>query len=92
MNKKAKNIPNVGFAQVEEYFPSEDEVAQFEKFETQAEDDIQKLKQTSTVNFRWSEFEIKRAKKIAGKMGLPYQTYIKMTLKQAMDNDEKKFN
>jgi len=58
----------------------------------QAEKDIIEMKQTNNVNFRWSEFEIKRAKKIAAKMGLPYQTYIKMTLKQAMDNDEKKFN
>ena len=40
------------------------------------------------VNFRWSEFEIARAKKIAAKLGLPYQTYIKSLLKQGMDNDE----
>ena len=58
----------------------------------QAEKDIANLKQTSNITFRWSEFEIKRAKNIAKKMGLPYQTYIKMTLKQAMDNDEKKYN
>ncbi len=92
MNKKTKNIPTVGLAHGEEYVPSEDEIIQFENFEKQAESDIQKLKQNSTFNFRWSEFEIKRAKKIAAKMGLPYQTYIKMTLKQAMDNDEKKLN
>jgi len=58
----------------------------------QAEADIEDMKQTSRVTFRWSEFEIKRAKNIAKKMGLPYQTYIKMSLKQAMDNDEKKYN
>lgn len=58
----------------------------------QAENDIIKLKQTSNVTFRWSEFEIKRAKKIAQKMGIPYQTYLKMSLKQAMDNDELKYN
>ncbi len=40
------------------------------------------------VNFRWSEFEIARAKKIAGKLGMPYQTYLKSLLKQGMDNDE----
>lgn len=40
------------------------------------------------VNFRWSEFEIARAKKIAKKLGMPYQTYIKSLLKQGMDNDE----
>lgn len=58
----------------------------------QAEADIEDMKQSSSVTFRWSEFEIKRAKNIAKKMGLPYQTYIKMSLKQAMDNDEKKYN
>ncbi|MCD7780446.1 MAG: hypothetical protein LUH05_07225 [Candidatus Gastranaerophilales bacterium] len=42
------------------------------------------------VNFRWSEFEIARAKKIAEKLGLPYQTYIKSLIKQGMDKDEKK--
>ncbi len=57
----------------------------------QAEEDIIQLKQTANVNFRWSEFEIRRAKKIAEKLGMPYQTYIKSTLKQAMDRDEKKF-
>ncbi len=57
----------------------------------QAEKDIIEMKKTSSVTFRWSEFEIKRAKKIAEKMGIPYQTYLKMTLKQAMDIDEKKF-
>ncbi len=56
----------------------------------QAERDVGELKRN--VNFRWSEFEIRRAKKIAEKLGMPYQTYIKSTLKQAMDNDEKKFN
>lgn len=58
----------------------------------QAELDVLELKNSANVHFRWSEFELKRAKKIASKMGLPYQTYIKMTLKQAMDRDEQKFN
>ncbi len=58
----------------------------------QAEKDIDELKQSTNVTFRWSEFELKRAKKIAQKMGIPYQTYLKMTLKQAMDNDELKYN
>ena len=55
-----------------------------------SEKDIESKKQTANVNFRWSEFEIKRAKKIAEKLGMPYQTYLKSTLKQAMDRDEKK--
>ena len=60
-------------------------------FQEQAEKDISKKKQTANVHFRWSEFEIARAKKIAEKLGMPYQTYLKSTLKQAMDIDEKKF-
>lgn len=42
------------------------------------------------VNFRWSEFEIARAKKIANKLGIPYQTYLKSLLKQGMDKDEER--
>ena len=42
------------------------------------------------VNFRWSEFEIARAKKIAKELGLPYQTYLKSLLKQGMDKDERR--
>lgn len=58
----------------------------------QAENDIIELKQTANVTFRWSEFEIRRAKKLAAKVGLPYQTYIKMILKQAMDDEERRYN
>jgi len=57
----------------------------------QAEKDVEKIKNNANVNFRWSELEIKRAKKIAAKLGMPYQTYLKSTLKQAMDRDEKTF-
>ena len=91
MNKKeTTNIPEIGIAEISDYIPSADEEQKILKFEKQAEEDIAKRKQTANVNFRWSEFEIARAKKIAEKMGIPYQTYLKMTLKQAMDNDEKK--
>lgn len=55
---------------------------------TQAETDVKK--KYPKVNFRWSEFEIARAKKIAQQLGLPYQTYIKSLLKQGMDKDEKR--
>ena len=55
---------------------------------TQAENDVKK--KYPKVNFRWSEFEIARAKKIAKELGMPYQTYIKSLLKQGMDNDEKR--
>jgi len=54
----------------------------------QAETDVKK--KYPKVNFRWSEFEIARAKKIAKELGMPYQTYIKSVLKQGMDNDEKR--
>jgi len=52
----------------------------------QAETSIKK--KYPKVNFRWSEFEIARAKKIAKKLGMPYQTYLKSLLKQGMDKDE----
>jgi len=92
MNKKRiENIPNVGLAEVNEYIPTKEEAILIQQFEEQAEQDIEIKKQTANVNFRWTEFEIMRAKKIAKKLGMPYQTYLKSTLKQAMDRDEKKF-
>lgn len=90
MDKKIENIPKIGIAEVYDYIPSEEEEQKMLELEKQAEADIAKMKQTVNVNFRWSEFEIKRAKRIARKLGMPYQTYLKSTLKQAMDNDEKK--
>ena len=90
MTKKV-NIPNIGIAEVSEYIPNDEIEKQILNFEEQAEKDISKKKQTANVHFRWSEFEIARAKKIAEKLGMPYQTYLKSTLKQAMDIDEKKF-
>lgn len=72
-------------------FLSEEETLDFHKRIEQAEKDIEKIKSNVNVNFRWSEFEVKRAKKIAKKMGMPYQTYIKFALKQIMDKDEQQF-
>jgi len=66
-------------------------VHDIDKIIEQAEKDVEKFKNNANVNFRWSEFEIARAKKIAKKMGMPYQTYIKFALKQTMDKDEKNF-
>ncbi len=91
MTKKTENIPAIGIAEISDYFPTTDEEKKILEFTEQAELDIKERKQTANVNFRWSEFEIKRAKRIAEKLGMPYQTYLKSTLKQAMDNDEKKF-
>ena len=89
-DKKTVYIPNVGIAEISDYYPTTEEEKLILEYEEQAERDIAEKKQTANVNFRWSEFEIKRAKRIAEKLGMPYQTYIKSTLKQAMDNDEKK--
>ncbi len=91
MNKKT-NIPEIGIAEISDYIPTLEEEQKIIEFEKQAEKDITELKQSVNVNFRWSEFEVKRAKKIAAKLGMPYQTYLKSTLKQAMDRDELKFN
>ena len=91
MNKKIENIPTIGLAEISDYIPTPEEETKILDFEKQAEKDIETKKQTANVNFRWSEFEVKRAKRIAEKLGMPYQTYIKSVLKQAMDNDEKKF-
>ena len=65
-----------------------DNVHDVDKVIEQAENDIKK--KYPKVNFRWSEFEIRRAKKIAAKLGMPYQTYLKSLLKQGLDNDERK--
>jgi len=90
MNKKSVFIPNVGIAEVSDYIPTKEEEKIILETEEQAEKDIAEKKQNSNVNFRWSEFEIKRAKKIAQKLGMPYQTYLKSVIKQAMDKDEKR--
>ena len=91
MAKKTENISSIGIVEISDYIPSFDEEKKILDFTEQAEKDISEKRQTSNVNFRWSEFEIKRAKRIAEKLGMPYQTYIKSVLKQAMDNDELKF-
>jgi predicted DNA binding CopG/RHH family protein len=69
---------------------SPQEVAKFDRIVEETEKEI-KAKSVN-VNFRWSEKEIARAKKIAEKKGMPYQTYLKSTLKQQMDKDEQDLN
>ncbi len=64
--------------------PEEEE--KFDKMIEQAEEDISKKR--ATVNFRWTQAEVERCKRIAEKKGLPYQTYIKSILKQAMDKED----
>ncbi len=58
-----------------------------EQMTEQAEKEIEEKKSIS-VHIRWPKTEIQRCKKIAEKKGLPYQTYIKSVLKQAMDKEE----
>lgn len=77
---KIKSIKNAELTPMEE--------AEFDKIIEQADKDVEKLKKSVNVNFRWNAAEIERIKKIAQKKGLPYQTYIKSVLKQAMDKDE----
>jgi predicted DNA binding CopG/RHH family protein len=77
---KIKSIKNAELTPMEE--------AEFDKIIEQADKDVEKLKKSVNVNFRWNASEIERIKKIAEKKGLPYQTYIKSVLKQAMDKDE----
>ena len=89
-SKKTVYIPTVGIAEISDYTPSAEEAQKFIEFENQAEKDIASKKQSVNVHFRWSEIEVKRAKLIAEKLGMPYQTYLKSTLQQAMDRDEKK--
>ena len=64
MNKKV-SIPEIGIAEIVDYEPTQEIEKQIALFEEEAEKDIASKKQTANVHFRWSEFEIKRAKKIA---------------------------
>ncbi len=71
------------------YYDSFGNIHNIEDDIAKAEQDVKCLK--ANVNFRWTVAEIRRAKRIAEAKGMPYQTYLKSTLKQAMDRDEKMF-
>jgi len=66
-----------------------EEEKKFDKIIEETEKEIELKAKQANVNFRWTQEEIDRAKKIAKKKGMPYQTYLKSTLKQQMDKDEK---
>ena len=57
---------------------------------------VRRLSQTSlpgaseTVTIRIPNDELTRARRLAAKRGLRYQTYLKMLLHEALDNEEKK--
>ena len=63
-----------------------EEEKQFDKMIEEAEKELEA--KSKPVTLRLSISEIERCKKIALKKGLPYQTYIKSVLKQALDKDE----
>jgi predicted DNA binding CopG/RHH family protein len=50
------------------------------------------LPQTSARNItiRFAEQDLSRARNLAAKRGLRYQTYLKMLLHEALDNEEKR--
>lgn len=80
MNKKSENIPTVRITEVFDFYPTQDEEKKMLEFVEQAEIGIVTKKQTANVNFRWSEFEIKRAKRIAKKWKMPVLTNGKYSL------------
>ena len=80
MTKKV-NIPNVGIAEVSEYKPTAEIEKQILDFEEQAESDITKKKQSVSVHFRWSEFEIARAKKNCCEIGYAISNIFKIYFK-----------
>ena len=55
--------PEIGIAEIVDYEPTQEIENQIALFEEEAEKDIASKRQTANVHFRWSEFEIKRAKK-----------------------------
>lgn len=77
-----KNLKDRGKA---EFYPEDEK--KFDEMIDQADKDIE-AKQSININIRWSKSEVERCKKLAAQKGLPYQTYIKSILKQAMDKEE----
>ncbi len=76
-----------------EILPSDLTAAEEKLFDSViAKTEKQITKHQINITFRWSDLEIKRAKRIAEKLGMPYQTYIKSVLKQSMDKDEKRYS
>ncbi|MDD3436373.1 MAG: hypothetical protein PHC64_04380 [Candidatus Gastranaerophilales bacterium] len=89
MKKKYTN-ENIGKIEILKSDLTPEEESMFDDKIEQAEKELISRRNNATVNFRWSEFEIARAKKIAKKLGMPYQTYIKLTLEKAITQDELK--
>ena len=67
-----------------EFTPEEEE--KFDKMIEEAEKEIESKTKPLTIRMPLSQIE--RCKRIAAKKGLPYQTYIKSILKQALDKEE----
>jgi predicted DNA binding CopG/RHH family protein len=66
------------------------------KFASEEEEAARRLSQTNlpgaseTVTIRIPPEELARARTLAAKRGIPYQTYLKMLLHEALDAEEKK--
>ncbi len=75
-----------------EFIADVNTLKQFDQAIDQAESDIQKNNLAVTeknIHFRWNIRDYTRANKIAEKLGLKYQAYLKMRLKEILDRDEK---
>lgn len=87
VNVDASKIIDLGEANL----PTNEAEEFFQEVE-EAEKEIEEkgyAKQTQYVHLRMSPIEVSRAKKIAQKKGLKYQTYLKMRIKEVMDKDER---
>lgn len=60
---------------------------QIEEAEKQIEEEALAIKE-KTLTMRWNVRDYNRAKKIAAKLNIPYQTYIKMRLTEILNNDQ----
>jgi predicted DNA binding CopG/RHH family protein len=66
--------------------PPED-AAVFERQIAEADHEIE----AARVNFRWGKEQVDLVKKVAGLIGVPYQTYIKDVVYRSCVNDLKTF-
>jgi predicted DNA binding CopG/RHH family protein len=48
------------------------------------------LRETRNITIRIANSDIERARKLAEKKGIGYQTYIKMLLREGLDREEKR--
>jgi predicted DNA binding CopG/RHH family protein len=51
---------------------------------------IQEKRDSKNITIRMAVSEIERARALAGRKGIGYQTYIKMLLREALDREARK--